>query len=104
MPTAAFNTHGGPCLLVLYQGQRPCHSVPTKTMQDPAVQIEDFSEGSYSCHKSLIIIKVFFSFWKKPWELSGFIMTHYNDSSLLLDHCNCNFGIQLHSILTVLQR
>ena len=36
MPTATINTHGGPCLLALSQGQEPCHSVPTKAMQDQA--------------------------------------------------------------------
>lgn len=34
MATAAINTHGGPHLLALSQGQEPCHSVPTKAMPD----------------------------------------------------------------------
>ena len=33
MPTAADED---PLLLVLSQGQEPCHSIPTKAMPDPA--------------------------------------------------------------------
>jgi len=35
-PTAATDTGGGPHLLALSQWQKPCHSIPTKAMPDPA--------------------------------------------------------------------
>jgi hypothetical protein len=31
---AAINTHAGPWPLALFQGQEPCHSVPTNAMPD----------------------------------------------------------------------
>ena len=37
VPTADIDTHGGPRMLVLSQGQEPCHSVPTKAMTESLV-------------------------------------------------------------------
>jgi hypothetical protein len=37
IPTAAIDTHEGPCLLALIQGQEPCHSTSNKSISDLAI-------------------------------------------------------------------
>lgn len=37
--SATIETYGGPCQLALIQGQEPCHSTPTKAMQDLDIYI-----------------------------------------------------------------
>ena len=60
MSMAATNTHGGPSLLALSQGQEPCHSVPTKAMPDMANKYNYMSFflefGFYSLESCLMVV------------------------------------------------
>lgn len=40
MPAAVLATRRGPCSLALCLGQELCHSIPTKTMPDPAARVD----------------------------------------------------------------